>query len=352
MIVGITGTLGAGKGNLVKALQEAGFNHFSVRGFLTQQLKANGKPVDRDHLVGLANELRAKHSPSYIAEQLFEQAQEGRSAVIESLRTPGEVKALKDKDEFYLIAVDAPINDRYERVTTERKSSTDNVTFEEFEAQEAREMASTDPTKQNIGKCMTMADYFFWSDFPTAKDARDKFTSGKSGFLNLLEKKARRPTFPEMFMRSAYQLGSRSTCLRRQTGAVIIDPTDNTEISQGYNGGARKTVHCEDRGGCLRQKQGIPSGEQLDKCYAAHAENNAIWNAGRNGKPVVGMTMFATNYPCKGCSIGIVQSGVEQVIHLDTYSSKLSEDVLSEAGVKVEKYHQGVHPKAFSRFWG
>ncbi len=349
MIVGITGTLGAGKGNLVKALQEAEFNHFSVRGFLTKQLEAAGKPLDRDHMVDLANELRAKHNPSYIAEQLFEQAKNsGGNSVIESLRTPGEVQVLRDQSEFFLIAVDGPIEDRYQRVTTGRKSSTDDVSFEEFRAQEQREMTSTDPTKQNIGKCMSMADYFFWSNFETADEARKEFISGDSGFLGLFASPIRRPTVPEVLMREAYQWGDRSTCLSRHTGAVIVDPKGDNLISQGYNGAARGRKHCKEVG-CIRKELKIPSGEQLDKCRGVHAEVNAVLNAGRSGRSVIGMTMYATNYPCKDCANTLANSGIGKVVHLDTYNSRLSDEILEK--MDVQRYGHGVHPDSYPRFW-
>lgn len=159
MIIGVTGTLGAGKGTIVEYLQHKGFEHYSVRGFLNERLTAQGKEHTRDNMVTLANKLRAENSPSYIAEQLFEQAsKKGGDAVIESLRTSGEVQALRAKGNFYLLAVDADPKMRYERIQ-KRASSTDSVSYEEFVVQEQREMHSTDPNKQNIFACMNLADY-------------------------------------------------------------------------------------------------------------------------------------------------------------------------------------------------
>ncbi len=183
MIIGLTGTLCAGKGNLVKALQEKRFNHFSVRKFLQ---KKGAKT--RDEMVNLANELRAKKGPSYIAKQLFKQAEKsGGNSVIESLRNPAEVQALRELGDFYLIGIDAPIEVRYDRSQI-RASATDNVSFDEFKAHEQREMKSTDKTKQNISKCMEMADYFFWADYSSPEIARAEFATGKDGFLNLFDK--------------------------------------------------------------------------------------------------------------------------------------------------------------------
>lgn len=166
LIVGITGTLGAGKGTIVECLTARhGFRHYSVRGYLTQIINSRGLPLDRDSMVSVANELRALHSPSYLVEQLHRQAAEAaEDCVIESIRTPGEVRALREKGGFFvLVAVDAPQAVRYDRICR-RSSSTDRVSFERFAADEAREMGSADPNHQNIAACMELADYRLRND--------------------------------------------------------------------------------------------------------------------------------------------------------------------------------------------
>lgn len=161
-IIGITGTLGAGKGTIVDYLTTRhGFKHFSVRGYLIKVINKKGLEVNRDTMVATANELRALHSPSFIAEELYREAkQSGTNCIIESLRTLGEVKALKEKGNFYLFAIDADQKLRYERII-ERASETDKVSFETFVENETREMNSADPNKQNINACMQLADYIF-----------------------------------------------------------------------------------------------------------------------------------------------------------------------------------------------
>jgi len=162
IIIGITGTLGAGKGTLVEYLKEhKGFLHFSVRDFLVEELKRRNMEVNRDTMTSLANELRANHSPSYITDQLYEQAKQARqNSIIESIRTPGEITSLRAKGDFYLFAVDADPKVRYERISL-RKSATDNIDFETFLSNEKREMTATDPNKQNLSKCIKEADFVF-----------------------------------------------------------------------------------------------------------------------------------------------------------------------------------------------
>jgi len=164
MIIGITGTHGAGKGTIVDILKKKGFWHYSVRDFIVEEIKRRKLSINRDNMVVVGNDLRKKNSPSYIAEELYHAAvNNGGNAVIESLRTPGEVDALRKKKDFYLLAVDAPAKIRYKRII-KRQSSTDNVSYEKFLGDEKREMSSSDPNKQNISACMKVADFTIVND--------------------------------------------------------------------------------------------------------------------------------------------------------------------------------------------
>lgn len=160
IIIGITGTLGAGKGTVVEFLtKHYGFVHFSVRNFISRELEHRGMPVNRDTLTALANEMRAKNSPSYIIEELYkEAAQQEKNCIIESIRTPGEINALRAKTNFFLLAVDADPRIRFNRVR-KRNSETDKVSFSTFINNEQREMHSEDPNKQNLAECIRQADY-------------------------------------------------------------------------------------------------------------------------------------------------------------------------------------------------
>jgi len=170
LIIGITGTLGAGKGTMVDYLvQEKGFVHFSVRGFITEEIVRQGLPVNRDSMVIVANRLRADHSPSYITDQLYDQALlTGKNCIIESIRTPGEVESLRKKGNFLLFAVDADPMLRYDSIVM-RNSETDRISYATFMQNEKREMQSNDPNKQNMGKCIDQADYIFYNNSTVAE---------------------------------------------------------------------------------------------------------------------------------------------------------------------------------------
>jgi dephospho-CoA kinase len=177
LVIGITGTIGAGKGTVVEYLtRKEGFSHFSVRGYLIQEIKKRGLVVDRNSMTEVANDLRAQHSPSFIVDELYKEAvKTGKSCVIESIRTPGEIDSLRNKGNFYLFAVDAPVAVRYERIK-KRASETDKINMETFLQNEQREMTTTDPHKQNLQKCIEMADFVF-NNTGTIKDLEDQVAS-------------------------------------------------------------------------------------------------------------------------------------------------------------------------------
>lgn len=164
MIIGITGTLGAGKGTAADYLSaHHGFAHLSVRAFLQEEIARRGMSFNRDSMVIVANGLRAAHGPDYITQELLRRAKEsGGNVVIESIRSLGEASYLKQEG-AQIWAIDADIAERYERIVKRGLNETDHISFEKFKADEEREMGNDDPTKQNIAAVMKMADHVFYN---------------------------------------------------------------------------------------------------------------------------------------------------------------------------------------------
>ncbi len=142
-----------------------------------------------------------------------------------------------------------------------------------------------------------------------------------------------RPSWDEYFMAIADLAATRSTCLRRQVGAVIVK--DKRILSTGYNGAPRGLPHCLDIG-CLREKLKIPSGERHELCRAIHAEQNAVVQAATSGVNIDGGTIYTTTFPCSLCSKIIINAGIVRIVCRDGYPDDLSRQMLREAGMHVD----------------
>lgn len=144
-----------------------------------------------------------------------------------------------------------------------------------------------------------------------------------------------RPSWDEYFMEMAELTAKRSTCMRRQVGAVIVK--DRHAIATGYNGAPRGIMHCEDRGGCLRQQLNVPSGQRHELCMALHAEQNAIIQAAAMGHGIEGGTIYITHQPCAICAKMIINAGITRIVIREGYPDELAASILEEAGLAIEK---------------
>jgi dCMP deaminase len=139
-----------------------------------------------------------------------------------------------------------------------------------------------------------------------------------------------RPSWDEYFMSITEMVAQRSTCLRRKVGAILV--RDKRIIATGYNGAPAKVSHCLDVG-CLREQQGIPSGERHELCRGLHAEQNAIIQAALHGFSVEGATLYCTNMPCSICSKMLINARIEKIYYKEGYADSLSSLLLAEAMV-------------------
>ena len=142
-----------------------------------------------------------------------------------------------------------------------------------------------------------------------------------------------RKSWDEYFMEIAEIVKTRSTCLRRQVGAVIVK--DNRIITTGYNGAPSGLRHCTEIGGCERARLNIPSGQRHELCRALHAEQNAIIQAAKIGVSTEGATIYITLQPCVICAKMLVNAGIKRIVFKGEYPDKLSKAILEEADVEL-----------------
>ena len=141
-----------------------------------------------------------------------------------------------------------------------------------------------------------------------------------------------RLSWDDYFMEITRLVAKRTTCLRRQVGAVIV--RDKRILATGYNGAPRGLPHCEETG-CLREKLGIPSGQKQELCRGLHAEQNAIIQAALSGVSIADSQLYSTLHPCIVCAKMIINAGIKRVIYEDSYPDSLSKEMLSQAGVEM-----------------
>ena len=144
-----------------------------------------------------------------------------------------------------------------------------------------------------------------------------------------------RPSWEEYFIEISKLVARRSTCLRRQVGAVVVK--HNNILATGYNGTPSGITHCSETG-CLREQLKIPSGERHELCRGLHAEQNVIVQAAKHGVNIDGATLYCTNSPCIICSKMIINAGIKEVIYLDGYPDILSKEILDESGIVFRPY--------------
>ena len=141
-----------------------------------------------------------------------------------------------------------------------------------------------------------------------------------------------RPSWPEYFMAIARMVAQRSTCLRRQVGAIIVK--DKRILATGYNGAPAGLRHCEETG-CLRKEASIPSGTHHELCRGLHAEQNAIIQAAYHGISIAGATLYCTNKPCVICSKMLINAGIKKIYYEEGYDDPLAAQMLQEAGIEL-----------------
>ena len=144
-----------------------------------------------------------------------------------------------------------------------------------------------------------------------------------------------RPSWDQYFMTLANQVATRTTCVRRGVGCVLV--RDKRILATGYNGAPTGLRHCFETG-CLRQQLHVPSGQKHELCRALHAEQNALIQAARYGISVEGATLYVNTQPCVLCAKMIINAGIVEVVYQNPYPDELAMSMLEEAGMCIRVF--------------
>lgn len=141
-----------------------------------------------------------------------------------------------------------------------------------------------------------------------------------------------RPNWDQYFLEIAHVVAKRSTCMRRQIGAVIVQ--DRRILTTGYNGAPSGLGHCLETG-CLRDQLNIPSGTRTEMCRALHSEMNAIIQAAQHGVSTKGSTLYCTHQPCSVCARMCINAGIIRIVYTGDYPDDFAMSLLQEAGIEM-----------------
>jgi dCMP deaminase len=329
MILGVAGLNASGKGEVVSYLTQRSFYAHSLSDVIRAALKVRGLPETRERMIETGRELRAREGAGALAQRLLPQLHADRNYVIDSIRHPAEVAALRAAGQrFQLIWVEAEEATRFARMRARARPG-DPTTLEELRRLEARELASDDPGGQQLLAVRALADETLRNDGSLAE------LHEQLGRLLRANLYFARPDWDDYFVSIARVVATRSNCVKRKVAALIT--VDRRIISTGYNGTPRGVTNCNE-GGCPRCNSFGPGGADLGECVCSHAEENAITQSAYHGVSVRGGVLYSTFCPCLMCTKMIINAGIAEVVFGAEYPlGDVSLRLLREAGVKVRK---------------
>jgi dCMP deaminase len=329
VIIGLTGRNGAGKGEVAKFLEEAGFQYFSLSDIIREEIRKTRRHVTRERLIEVGTRLREREGLGVLAERTLKKLSSDRNYVVDSIRNPAEVKVLRRRDDFFLLNVAAPRPVRFQRVKA-RKREKDPRTLSEFIRLEEREFRGENPAGQQLLATEKLADVAL-PNASTLEALREKIRTT----VLKLAKSHPRPSWDTYFMGIARVVSLRSNCVKRRVAAVLVK--DKRIIASGYNGTPRGVKNCNE-GGCPRCNNFGRSGHGLEDCYCSHAEENAITQSAYHGVNIKDATLYTTFSPCLMCTKMIINSGIGEVVYDAHYPlADVALKLLKEAGVKTRK---------------
>jgi len=324
------------------------------------------------------------------AEKIAKQPQ--KSFVIDSIRNPYEADFFHRKfHNFYLFAIYAPRDERWKRIKEKAAYPGD---FSQFLLDDERDEAEEYDWGQNVKRCVSFADVVVKNTkhWHTPHD-EELYYARVGEYIKLIKKPYRPPNDEEANMNFAYDQSFRSSCLRRQVGAIIVTPDNKSLVSSGYNEVPLNSLSCERMyHACYRDyrkkdllKEHITKtkakhcpfcgkslslnsenkgtecskcgedllkifmpGKELDYCRSLHAEENAILENAFIGKGISlhGCILYATTFPCNLCSKLIVNSAIQKVVYVEPYPGKEARAVLDVGKVEIEEF-EGIKARAY-----
>ncbi|MBU1151400.1 AAA family ATPase [Patescibacteria group bacterium] len=325
LVIGLTGPMGCGKGEVVKLLEKEGFEYITLSMMVREEARRRGIEEEREKLMEVGNSMRSAEGAGVLAARALRKIMESGhdNWVVDGIRNPAEIEELKTIKNAHVVGISANEDILVERVLGRGRES-DAKDRDEILRKLRREWGVGEPEDgQQLEKCMERADVIIPNE-GTLEELHKKFIE----YYNFLRSKGgldERPTKNNYYMDMAKSVARRATCLKVEIGAVII--RDDQVVATGYCGAPRGTKSSLEHGFCLRQKLGIPSGQRYEMCRSVHAEQNAIINAARSGTSVLGGDMYIYGelkgenkgqvldaFPCFICKKMVINCGIKKVI--------------------------------------
>jgi len=164
MIIGVVGSIASGKGVVSSALEKKGFAKLVFSDILREELKKRGIELKRENFQELGDELRKTHGADYLARKLLHNVEDGKNYVMEGIRNPAEIKALREFKDTVIIGLEAPIEIRFQWIIMRNKEN-DPHSIEEVKKIDDRDNGKGEPEYGlHIEKCMKMVDYKIMND--------------------------------------------------------------------------------------------------------------------------------------------------------------------------------------------
>lgn len=331
VFIGITGPSHSGKKTLTTLLVEK--YHFTL---LKVDSSSFVKPVSRDVDSLLSEDLldRLRVERQTMVQHQFASSDQLISFVLSNY-TKNFVTVIPDSEFaaalpvygvrpcFLAIAMDCPLQIRFESFAKRRSIKENKIDLNHENTDMATEFLEFEkdktygPLYQNC--LITLLNDKFLVDSAALAD----FLHAKMVPLMPLLEQLVRPTWDAYFLKLCRLAATRSNCMKRKIGCVLVTATTHRIIATGYNGTPIGLKNCND-GGCLRCNTNCGTGMDLAACLCIHAEENALLEAGREriskyrdtGDPTL---LYCTTCPCLGCTKKIIQCGIKEVIYADPY---------------------------------